>query len=205
MATLGTKIIELLGTRPGLTDREIAQALFGPNAPQQAVNQTCRKHAASGILSRRTRSIDGLIGNYVNDHVDPSVTTSRITSEPSNDSLSEDALKAALDIWLKAQGWETKIAWGRSRGIDIEARRGDDRWVIEAKGRGASPQAQGNYFLSALSELIQRMDDAQSRYSLAFPDLTRYRGLWDRLPKLAKSRLSVTMIFVKEDGSISER
>jgi len=120
------------------------------------------------------------------------------------DPLSEDSIKRALERWLRDQGWEPKIAWGRSPGIDVEARRGPARWVIEAKGRGVSPQAQGNYFLGALAELVQRMTDANCRYSLAFPDLARYQGLGNRLPALAKSRLQVSVLFIDERGNVIE-
>ena len=109
-----------------------------------------------------------------------------------------------MQRWLRDQGWETKIAWGKSTGIDIEARRGTERWIIEAKGRGVSPQAQGNYFLGVLAELVQRMTDADCRYSLAFPALARYQRLWNRLPALAKSRLKVSMLFVDERGNVVE-
>jgi hypothetical protein len=53
-----------------------------------------------------------------------------------------------------------------------------------------------NYFLAALGELLQRMDDTNARYSVAMPDLPQFRGLWERLPKLAKQRLGITALFV---------
>jgi hypothetical protein len=96
------------------------------------------------------------------------------------------------------------IRWGRDRGIDIEARRSAKPWIIEAKGRGTSPQEQGNYFLNGLAELVQRMTDPTARYSLAFPDLPRYRGLWNRLPALVKNRLRLSMLFVDEMGAVRE-
>jgi hypothetical protein len=105
---------------------------------------------------------------------------------------------------LREHEWEPNIAWGRSRGIDIDARRSTERWIVEAKGRGNSPQEQGNYFLNGLGELLQRMTDSNARYSLAFPDLPRYRGLWKRLPPLVKDRLGVTVLFVDEKGNVLE-
>jgi hypothetical protein len=36
-------------------------------------------------------------------------------------------------------------------------------------------QQQGNYFLHALGELIQRIDDPGARFGLALPDNERYR------------------------------
>jgi hypothetical protein len=59
-----------------------------------------------------------------------------------------------------------------------------------------------NYFLGVLGELLQRMDDDSARYSIALPDLPQFRGLWERLPRLAKSRTTVTALFVRENGSV---
>jgi hypothetical protein len=109
-----------------------------------------------------------------------------------------------VEQWLRVAGWDPKVAWGGARGIDIDARRSTERWIIEAKGRGNSPQEQGNYFLNGLAELLQRMDDPDARYSLAFPDLPRYQGLWQRLPALVKMRLRLGMLFVDEKGNVRE-
>lgn len=34
------------------------------------------------------------------------------------------------------------------------------------------------------------------------PDLPKYRGLWDRLPKLAKQRTGIDILFVDQDGNV---
>ena len=61
-----------------------------------------------------------------------------------------------------------------------------------------------NYFLRALGELLQRMNDPDARYGLAFPDNRQYRGLVDRLPKLAKQRLGLVVYFVRrEEGRLA--
>lgn len=121
-----------------------------------------------------------------------------------NDMLSEDSVKRAIDTYLRAEGWIPIVCWGRTRGIDIDARRGTERWIIEAKGRGTSPQHQGNNFLSALGELLQRMSDPKARYSIAVPDLPRYRGLWVRLPTRLKRQLRLSSLFVNESGTVEE-
>jgi hypothetical protein len=202
MPTLKERIVELLGRSPGLTDREITDAVIGRGALQQPINQACRDLERRGALSRRPRP-DGLIGNFLPPDQLPA-TSSPPNGPESPNALSEDSVKRAVERWLRASGWEPRIAWGASRGIDIEARRSTERWIIEAKGRGKSPQEQGNYFLNGLAELLQRMDDPAARYSLAFPDLPRYRGLWERLPSLVKARLQLTMLFVDEEGNVRE-
>jgi hypothetical protein len=118
------------------------------------------------------------------------------------EALSEDEIKEVLSKWLKKDGWKTKVAWGRTPGIDIEAIKPGSRWIIEAKGTGSRPQMRVNYFLGILGETLQRMDDAGARYSIALPDLPQYRRLWERLPDLAIARTSISIIFVSQDGTV---
>jgi hypothetical protein len=61
-----------------------------------------------------------------------------------------------------------------------------------------------NYFLSVLGELLQRMDDPDARYSLALPDMKQFRKLWQRLPQLAKSRTTISALFVDPLGKVEE-
>ena len=110
--------------------------------------------------------------------------------------LKEDEVKAAVRDYLTAHGYEVVVAWGHERGIDIEARRTGE-FLIEAKGEVSSQQQQANYFLGALGELVQRLDDPDTPYGLALPDNRRYRGLVDRLPPLARERLNLVVFFVR--------
>lgn len=64
MATLPKQILSLIVRSPGLTDREITNALRGVGAPQQPINQAARSLESQGILVRLRRD-DGSIGNYV--------------------------------------------------------------------------------------------------------------------------------------------
>lgn len=116
--------------------------------------------------------------------------------------LTEDRLKEAMVAWLESDGWTTTVAWGRQRGIDIDARRGDERLVLEAKGEAPPGAQQANYFLGAIGELVQRMDDPAARYGLALPDHRQYRGLVDRLPALARARLRLEVWFVDAGGRV---
>jgi len=118
------------------------------------------------------------------------------------DALSEDEIKRILEAWLKADGWETKVAWRNAKGIDIDARRGSERWIIEVKGPGSRQPMRVNYFIGILGETLQRMSDPTARYTIAFPDLTQYRRLWAQLPELAKSRTGITIILVSNAGHV---
>lgn len=50
--TIESEIIRLVRRTPGLTERDLAQALFGRAAYQQRVNPICRSLVASGTLKR---------------------------------------------------------------------------------------------------------------------------------------------------------
>ena len=60
---------------------------------------------------------------------------------------------------LEERGFKVNVAWGHARGVDIDARSDAEHLYIEAKGDAPTPQMQGNYFLGALGELLQRMSD----------------------------------------------
>ena len=61
-----------------------------------------------------------------------------------------------------------------------------------------------NYFIAVLGETLQRMDDANAKYSIALPDMPQFCGLWNRLPRLAKDRTRISMLFVDPDGRVRE-
>ena len=196
---LRDQILDYIATHPGATDTDMEKA-FG--AVHQQVNYACRMLEREGRLIRRKPSAGGLIGNYPAAHPLPPAEPGRGGEASAGNGLEEEAIKHILTDKLTAEGWTVATAWGHSPGVDIDARRGDDRWLIEVKGPGSRPQMRVNYFLSMLGEILQRMDDPNARYSLALPDLPQYRGLWDRLPTLAKQRTGIDILFVDEVGEL---
>jgi hypothetical protein len=121
-----------------------------------------------------------------------------------DDFLSEDSLKMYLKNCLESQGWQVKVAWQKQRGIDIEAFKNRQHWIIEAKGTGSRDPMRVNYFLSILGETLQRMSDPNAKYSTALPDHEQFRKLWTRLPDLAKLRTGISALFVNREGHVEE-
>ncbi len=207
MPTLKEEIAELVSKRPGLTDREITVRLRGRHAIQQSINQTCRRLEAAGAL-KRSRRHDGLIGNYptgrepTNRKLSPTVAAKHSRDATATEQLSEDEVKKILVAWLQLKGWSVEVAWGKARGADCVAIKGKDRWIIEVKGCGSRQPMRVNYFLAVLGETLQRMGDPGACYSIALPDMAQFRGLWERLPQLAKERTKVTALFVRADGQV---
>jgi len=206
--TVKEEILEAVNLFPGITDAEIARR-YG--RIHQAINAAGRELAAKGYISRRPNpDKNGNIGNYPGKKAKIQATYASVektnaagTNSPGGSMLGEDAIKALLKNWLEEQGWSVNVAWGRTHGVDIEAVKDDERWLIEAKGPGSREAMRHNYFLSILGETLQRMDDEKARYSIAFPDMQVYRDLWKRLPALAKQRTKIDMLLVSVDGKVS--
>ena len=175
----------------------------------QPVNIACRELESQGLLTRlRNRPSDNFIGNYPNNAAPCNDDLkrddkSRVNADDGGDHLSEDEIKKVLEAWLSRQGWKVEIAWGKQHGIDIDAFRDQQHWIIEVKGPGSRQPMRVNYFLSVLGELLQRMSDEYSVHSIALPDMPQYRRLWERLPALAKCRTKISILFVSSDGTVT--
>ncbi|GAA5514935.1 hypothetical protein Dcar01_03699 [Deinococcus carri] len=203
--TLKDRVLRLLTLHPGLSDRQLADGLMGAGASQQDVNQACRQLHARGRIVR-LKGEGGRIRSYVAE-ASPQVPVAPLlpSAQQAPANLSEDVLKVALVRWLEKAGWElTFCAPGRAHGIDIEAHRGAERWVIEVKGIGSRDPMRVNYFLAVLGETLQRMNDPRARYSIALPEHRQFVRLWDRLPDLAKERTGISALFVNEAGEVRE-
>lgn len=192
MATIGERILEAIRHAP-LDDDQLARRLGV--SPRQSINQTARRLEAQGKL-RRYIGPDGKIVNAIIT-TDPNPPDGAVPPPPAprpvgHGLLTEDEVKSAVKDHLEAEGFTVHVAWGRERGVDLDAHHPDGRrWLIEAKGEVAAGPQQVNYFLGALAQLVQRMEDPDATYALALPDNRQYRGLVERLPDLAKDRLGL--------------
>jgi len=192
-----SEIMEAVVLFSGITDGELEKRT---GRAHQTVNAECRRLEKEGYLIRKKNpEKDGLIGNYL---TEKNFEKPIVNAEKSCDGMSEEMAKQYLNGWLNMNGWETKVAWGKAHGVDIDASKGDLRWLIEVKGAGSRQPMRVNYFISILGKMLQRMDMEEARYSIAFPDMQQYRNLWERLPKLAKERTKIDMILVNENGQI---
>lgn len=193
MGTAERIIAELERASRPLADAELADVL---GLRHQAVNQTCRSLERQGRI-RRLQTVGAPIRNALLAAPVGPEAAGAVIPTPSARLLTEDEVKAAVQDDLVARGYDVEVAWGRSRGVDIVARRNDERLLLEAKGEAANPPQQVNYFLGAIGELVQRLDDPDARYGLALPDHRQYRGLATRLPRLAWTRLHLVVVFVR--------
>jgi hypothetical protein len=73
--------------------------------------------------------------------------------------MTEDAVKEAVKRSLETAGWMVLVRWGRGRGIDIEAARGDERLVVEAEGARAPGPLLASDLRGAVGGLVRRVSD----------------------------------------------
>ncbi len=204
MTILAERLRKLVSEKPGLSDRELTDHLLGRSEPQQGVNQAARRLASKGVIERVKRP-DGILGNFPGSDAPANIESKAISRNNHDvDALSEDEIKEVLESYLATDGWEPRVAWGKARGIDIEAWKNGCRWVIEVKGPGSRQPMRVNYFLAILGETLQRMNDPEASYSIALPDLQQYRNLWDRLPRLAKDRTTISLLLVDRNRQVTE-
>ncbi len=79
----------------------------------------------------------GCLGNYPMGK-DPVVSHRADKATPSETAMNEDSVKAHIKNRLEADGWNVKFAWGYIHGVDVEASRNGERWLIEVKGPGSA-------------------------------------------------------------------
>ena len=137
MTTLREQILALIYDYPGLTDREITNKLKSQHASLQPVNHACRALELNGVLVRKTRSNDGLIGNYrapgepAPDPNPPPASGGAalpplepLSEMPTVQRIRQSDIRSAIETWLGESGWSVTIPWENQRGLDIEAARG---------------------------------------------------------------------------------
>lgn len=213
MATMAERIIEQLRIGAPLDDDVLAKRV---GVMRQAINQTARGLESKGIVKRYVGP-DGKIVNELVEGAAPRASASATTSAtsvsppalsnqppvwvPGQPRVTEDEVKQAMKDLLEADGYRVTVAWGHTRGIDIEAARSGSRLAIEAKGEAPAGPQQHNYFLNALGELVKGIDDPDAEYGLALPDNRQFVGLVERLPALARERLRLRVWLVRRDGA----
>jgi hypothetical protein len=197
--TVKEEVMLAIQNFPGMTDTELEKRT---KHSHQTINIACRQLANEGALVRRANPDKyGYLGNYPMGK-DPVVSPRADKATPSETAMNEDSVKAHIKNRLEADGWNVKVAWGYIHGVDVEASRNGERWLIEVKGPGSRPEMRVNYFIGILGETLQRMNDPNARYSIAFPDMQAFRNLWAKLPALAKERTGIDLILVAESGAL---
>jgi hypothetical protein len=113
MTSFAEKLFAEIQKTPGQSDRELTDALCGPDKHPSQVNQEARLLESTNRIVRRSR-VDGVIGNYPEGAVPNIAKPVKPEIARTPEGLSEDELKESLDRWLQSQDWTTQIAWRKS-------------------------------------------------------------------------------------------
>jgi hypothetical protein len=113
-------------------------------------------------------------------------------------------IRHILKAFLVSKAWNPESVFCSATPVEIEAKRGTDRWIIEVYDSESLNPAIANAFVSALGRALQKMSDPSCKYSVAFPDSKPFHRLWGRLPALAKARTGITALFVDQTGKVIE-
>jgi hypothetical protein len=119
--------------------------------------------------------------------------------------LSEKIIRQVLGNYLTERGWEIEEIKATNRGIDLDARMHAIRWTIRSNCFQLSREGIIVSFVSAIGEIVQRMNDPNRKYSIVLPDIPPFRRLWERLPVTAKERIRITVLFVHTSGNVTEK
>ncbi len=216
MATNRERILDYLAAhREGADDDRLARDL--DITQRQQVNTLCNALAREGIIVRQrdiagSKIINRLNHNNVTAPSPPSPPLVAVIGPalelrddaavlqfayPDDIAISEDTVTRAVKGVLEAEGWSVNVKLGHEHGIDIEARRGDQRMMLESKGEGSRSAMRVNYFLGALGELLQRMDTPDARYGLALPAHRQLVRLVLKLPHWVRLRLQLCFYLVR--------
>ena len=193
------RVIELLH-REALDDDQLATEL---GVIRQQINQACRALERQGVLSRVTGPRGKIVNHLTGSGAPPRSTpgSARALTRSALGAITEDDVKATVGAWLEHKGFRVAVAWGHAPGIDIDARRGEEHWVIEAKGTGRYDQMSRNYFFGVIGSLLQRMTEENAHYALAMPDVPPFVNLVARFPELARRRTHLWFLLVSRDGA----
>jgi hypothetical protein len=191
--TVAEQVVQLLANEGPLTDVVIAQRL---GISRENAVATCKQLEIRKAVRRGLRSDGRTVTHLVSQ---PFSSTSEVSAETSR-LMTEDEVKIALKNHLERQDYEVAVIFGQAEGIDVEAANENGRILIEARGEAASSEQATDHFLSALGSIVRWMTDADARYAIALPDNKDYRGLVQKLPSLSRSRLNLTVFYVKRNA-----
>ncbi|MEF9962400.1 MAG: AT hook domain-containing protein [Erysipelotrichaceae bacterium] len=108
---------------------------------------------------------------------------------------SED-LSKLIKSWLGEHGWNYE-----EHKDYIEAFHDEKKWIINVQG---IKRGRKQTLPVKLSEVIKRIDNEKTHYSIAFNDSLTYRRQWNDIPQHVKEQLNMSVILADKKGNIIE-
>jgi hypothetical protein len=112
--------------------------------------------------------------------------------------LDEEAVKQAVSSFLQGQGYTVAVGKKRERGPDLRATTKEGlKLVVEAKGEGSLNAMFNNFFLNALGEILQRMNELAAEYGIAMPAHRKFGRLIEELSDSVRYTLRLNFYLVR--------
>ena len=110
---------------------------------------------------------------------------------------SEGFVQTSVEDYFRKLGYIVDT----STDIDLVCRhpQTNERWQIEAKGKTSSC---GLDFRTCLGQLVQRINDGETRYGIALPDIPQFRAQIQATSEWAVARLGISWFLVSQDGAV---
>lgn len=83
--------------------------------------------------------------------------------------------------------------------LHVESKERKEEWKIECKGETSAINVDFN---TGLGQIMKRMDNENSFYALALPDISSFRKQTDQIPNRVRKLLNLSWIWVNDEGKI---
>lgn len=105
-------------------------------------------------------------------------------------------LSKLITSWLNEKGFQYE-----EKKDYIEAQANDKKWLINIQG---IKRGRKQTLPVKLSEVLKKIDNEETRYSIAFNDSVAYRRQWNEIPNCVKEKLNMSIILADKKGNIHE-
>lgn len=105
-------------------------------------------------------------------------------------------LNNILKVWLDEKGYTYSEVKN-----DLIASNGERKWIIHVQG---VKRGRKQTLPNKISELITRMEDDDTYYSMAFNDTNLTRRQWNEISKVVKDQLKLSVLLADKQGNIFE-
>lgn len=105
-------------------------------------------------------------------------------------------LNNILKSWLNDQGYTFS-----EEKDELVANNGNRKWIINVQG---VKRGRKQTLPNKISELITKMEDSNTYYSIAFNDTSLTRKQWNEISKVVKEQLKLSVLLADKQGNILE-
>ena len=109
----------------------------------------------------------------------------------------ESFIQRSIETYFEDKGFETNT----KTVIDLIAKRGNECWIVEAKGMTSSV---GVDFNTCLGQIIKRMNTSDATYAIAIPKHEKYKKQCIQLSPYVRKLLGLHILLVDMYGDITE-